>query len=846
MKTLLSQEKTQMASTHSVQNGDCSKSNHADNVLPPEHDNCKEPEPKPDPQNPSQSKDKDFGVPEIMPRTGDEYQVELPTLFESHSECVKSHPNQSFLIGLPVMLTWINTNIKPIKTESMEELRHLPTAEKMSDRGHILVPGLVDVCWDALEKDSFVLGLYIFEKNFDEVKRFVGTKKMGDVLSFYYERFYHTHEYQRWKDCRKRKKGIYGQKIFSGARQNEFLSRILVDVSDERRNEILEVSKMFGDDKITLSEYVFSLKSMVGIKILVDTVGIGKGKLDLTEMPLENSKSNPARPEIPTGKALSVLTTEEIINFLSGDYRLSKARANDIFWEAVWPRLLHRGWHSEQPKNQGYISQCLVFLIPGVKKFSRRKLVKGEHYFDSVTDVLGKVAKEPELININEDEARLSEEKKNKEKVDKESQPVSEKESEKHCYLQPRTPVRNADIKLTVVDTSLSGGKIRELRAFPSEVSDKQDFVVDRDEHKIAKKPSKKIVRSVSPDPKNKDKKVPKSRKTKQDSVDNVGPVYKRSRSLVACSREETNASSSGVNGVMENLSSKLGLSQDKVASSSGDGPVKNGRPRVLWDLNLPQPPPDYENPEQGIGQGRGSNGPANNSFTTLLSSQQSVGQVGSSNGPGNNSLLAPLAAEQGVGQGGGSSGPDNYGLPGPQGAEQGIGQGGGSNGPDNNGLAAPPAAEPNVGQGGGSSGPDNNGLSGHPAAEQGIGQGGGSNGSVNNGLPASPANEVRPEQVVDLNPRRLSTRTRPPTMRVVEAISCGHLTVSRKRKVKGVSSNRKAAKRGAGGAGPSEPANGPPSQESGEDDNSALNSGNSNVEPRDPSDANGDSVSGQ
>ncbi|KAL0414716.1 UNVERIFIED_CONTAM: hypothetical protein Sradi_1673300 [Sesamum radiatum] len=180
---------------------------------------------------------------------------------------------------------------------------------------------------------------------------------------------------------------------------------------------LLIVSKTFGDEKMSLADYVSSLKAMVGMDILVEAVGIGKGKQDLTGMALEPSRSNqviPARPEIPTGKACSSLTTTEIIKFLSGDYRLSKARSNDLFWEAVWPRLLARGWHSEQPKDQGYVAgskHCLVFLMPGVKKFSRRKLVKGDHYFDSVTDVLSKVAKDPGLIELDAEEDHESKKK---------------------------------------------------------------------------------------------------------------------------------------------------------------------------------------------------------------------------------------------------------------------------------------------------------------------------------------------------------------------------------------------------------------------------------------------------
>jgi len=42
-------------------------------------------------------------------------------------------------------------------------------------------------------------------------------------------------------------------------------------------------------------------------------------------------------------------------------------------------------------------------IYPGVKTFSRRKLVKGdEHYFDSVSDVLRKVVAEPNLLDVEE------------------------------------------------------------------------------------------------------------------------------------------------------------------------------------------------------------------------------------------------------------------------------------------------------------------------------------------------------------------------------------------------------------------------------------------------------------
>ncbi|CAI9762621.1 unnamed protein product [Fraxinus pennsylvanica] len=507
---------TQMASVRLDQDGDCIDKLLVEHLFPSDSSDVSD----------------DFGEPDILPRIGDEYQLEIPPSIEkslyisftNNSTDAQNgvHSHHHFFIGLPMPLMWINTrgvwikqeaweepkiasdfrssqanNIKKkeysynenfgIKTEpshysvdSRREIRkseNLPLEDNLhqsSNQGYFLVPGLCSEHWTDIEEDSFLLGLYIFEKNFVQLRQFIENKEMRAILSFYYGKFYGTDKYHRWSEGRKMrsKKCVYGHKIFSGLRQPELLSRILPSMSEECQNALEEVSKSFGEGKMSLQDYISSLKTMVGMKVLVEAIAIGKGKQDLTRMALETSRSNqvvPIRPEIPTGKAWSSLSTSEIIKFLTGDYRLSKARSNDLFWEAVWPRLLARGWHSEKPKNQGYIAGSnhgLVFLFPGVKKFSRRKLVKGDHYFDSVSDVLSKVAKEPELLELEaEDDGN-----KNKEQDDHDL-PMRQR----HCYLQPRTPNRNSDImKFMVVDTSLTDGKpykLRELRSLPFEIS---------------------------------------------------------------------------------------------------------------------------------------------------------------------------------------------------------------------------------------------------------------------------------------------------------------------------------------------------------------------------------------
>ncbi|KAH9300786.1 hypothetical protein KI387_012369, partial [Taxus chinensis] len=349
----------------------------------------------------------------------------------------------------------------------------------------IMVPGSPSEPWTETEEDVFILALYIFGKNFTAVQSFMETKKMKDILLYYYSKFYGTESYCRWSESRKVKsrKCFQGQRIFSGWRQQELSTRLLPHVPEHLKDKIPDAMKGFGEGRISIEEFVKELKTLVGLNALVQAIGIGKGNHDLTAAlmdPMKNNQVASARCEIPMGRACSSLSTEDIVKFLTGDYRLSKARSNDLFWEAVWPRLLARGWHSEQPDDQAFLGskQSLVFLIPGVQKFSRRVLVKGIHYFDSLSEVLSRVASESRLL----DPPMLEMGEMAGSKVKPECLWTAEiledqcdRMRETPCYLQPR--YRRHDIEsfaFTVIDTSLVSveekpGRIRQSRMLPAE-----------------------------------------------------------------------------------------------------------------------------------------------------------------------------------------------------------------------------------------------------------------------------------------------------------------------------------------------------------------------------------------
>ncbi|KAK3041472.1 hypothetical protein RJ639_000449, partial [Escallonia herrerae] len=469
---------------------------------------------------------------EFLPRVGDQYQAEIPTLVMDYDHLTRIDGPDDMAMGLPIPIMWIHEarNIKKQAlvdgnqddgfvangtadseyseeskiTSNNEDLElrvetwcsALPDTEELgglsqnkkkldhADNGRCPVPGSPLDSWRDIEHDSYLLGLYIFGKKLHFVKKFVESKGMADILSYYYGKFYRSSDYLRWSECRKMKsrRWIHGQKIFTGGRQQQLFLRLISRASEECKNMLTEVFRTYGEGKLSLEEFVFNLRDLVGTQMLVEAVAIGKGKKDLTGTATEHVKNSHVlrvRPEMPVGKACSSLSSSEIIKFLTGNYRLSKARSSDLFWEAVWPRLLAKGWHSEQPTDRvsAGSKHSLVFLMPGVKKYSRRRLVKGNHYFDCVTDVLNKVASEPGLLELEVEAATTSphgEECRSDPHMNQDADASSKKK--RHFYLQPRnSSCIPGSVTFTVVDTSLidgggGGAKVRELRTLPADL----------------------------------------------------------------------------------------------------------------------------------------------------------------------------------------------------------------------------------------------------------------------------------------------------------------------------------------------------------------------------------------
>lgn len=211
------------------------------------------------------------GTSQSNPRLGHEYQVEVPSMIkESERIQLQMNPADSEHVHDEVEDSghegWrylgdndgtINVTVPPAAanvkkngiSEDGKELRPTNFQSVMTDgqlnkgKNYLMVPGTLSNSWSEADVKGFLLGLFIFGKNFVQIRRFLDNKGIGEILSFYYGKFYKSDEHRRWSECKKLKgrKCITGHKLFTGWKQHELLSRLIPRVSEEFKDTLLQV-----------------------------------------------------------------------------------------------------------------------------------------------------------------------------------------------------------------------------------------------------------------------------------------------------------------------------------------------------------------------------------------------------------------------------------------------------------------------------------------------------------------------------------------------------------------------------------------------------------------------------
>ncbi|RDX66704.1 hypothetical protein CR513_54497, partial [Mucuna pruriens] len=148
-----------------------------------------------------------------------------------------------------------------------------------------------------------------------------------------------------------------------------------------------------------LKDYVSTLKASVALNALVEAVGKRKRSYTSHYIFWEIHSCTSLAPKNTNCQRLHKVNTCR--NYAHSNI-LSKVQSDYLFREAVWSRLVARGWHSEQSGGNSDVvasTKALLCFVPEVNEFSRT-LVKSNHYFDSVWDVLSEVASDPKLIEL--------------------------------------------------------------------------------------------------------------------------------------------------------------------------------------------------------------------------------------------------------------------------------------------------------------------------------------------------------------------------------------------------------------------------------------------------------------
>jgi hypothetical protein len=136
-----------------------------------------------------------------------------------------------------------NEKLAPFPTQESLNFTINPMMQQQETKPLNPLPYSPMALWNDLEADLFLLGLYVFGKNLNLVSRFLGTKTVGHVLSYYYGKFYKRDAYKRWADCRKAKtkRCIFGERIFQGSRQPELISRLKSKIPNDAHDSLIEV-----------------------------------------------------------------------------------------------------------------------------------------------------------------------------------------------------------------------------------------------------------------------------------------------------------------------------------------------------------------------------------------------------------------------------------------------------------------------------------------------------------------------------------------------------------------------------------------------------------------------------
>jgi hypothetical protein len=264
--------------------------------------------------------------------------------------------------------------------------------------------------WSIEEEKDFALGIFLFEKNFKPISRFIGDGQQKNFIQcrwYYYNKFKRSLSplYRAFKQSslhHSKEQHVRGSLMVLGNRGRKLLTRLFHHITDSKvQDRITEAHSKMARNEISLEKFVRLLKKHSSSLKLWAAFAIGQeDDLSSCYYHLFTEKST-KRSRLVANSRYRDCTTLEIQEELAQmDIRSTPTnQMSDLFHMGVWPRLERLGWHLETVQ-KGNGRNMVYYCCPSLVRFTKGAQ-RGIEYFDASRALLSYVAQNLSVLDEN-------------------------------------------------------------------------------------------------------------------------------------------------------------------------------------------------------------------------------------------------------------------------------------------------------------------------------------------------------------------------------------------------------------------------------------------------------------
>lgn len=255
--------------------------------------------------------------------------------------------------------------------------------------------------WSIEEEKDFVLGIFLFEKNFKPISRFIGDGQQKNFIQcrwYYYNKFkralhplYHAFKLSSLQHSKEQH--VRGSLMVLGNRGRKLLARLFHHVTDAKvQDRIVDAHSKMARNEMSLEKFVRLLRKHSSAATLWAAFGIGQeDDLSSCHHHLFAEKSSRRSRLVAASRYRDCSTLEIQEELAQMDIRATPtSQMSDLFHMGVWPRLERLGWHLETV-HKGNGRNMVYYCCPALARFTKGAQ-RGVEYFDASRALLSYVA----------------------------------------------------------------------------------------------------------------------------------------------------------------------------------------------------------------------------------------------------------------------------------------------------------------------------------------------------------------------------------------------------------------------------------------------------------------------